>query len=312
MTDIPLQGDLADALPQILPKLRGKTREGWLLVGLAGVVCLVGAIWVLQAGQPGTGHYAFLAGIVFLGIAAAVRDKVRRKHEAMLMPLLAKSIGLDYSQNGAAFVKMLPQRLLPEIGRSLCSDLVTGRVGGREVQFGEVECATTGKHKQVLFRGIVARFPNKAPMPAFFLANEKFIGRWGFSSKGLSVEGLERVASKQDATGKIFGIWCSSAAMAQHPALNAVVQQFLDLPGQLTSGAELFSATCNGEEIHLALSHRRDLFKLGGMFASEDALVPQISQAYQDLTLPMKLAARLLEVEALADKAAGVQAPAAP
>jgi hypothetical protein len=81
------------------------------------------------------------------------------------------------------------------------------------------------------------------------------------------------------------------------PALSAVIEILTRIEDHVGSGAELYAATSNGEETHIALSHRRNLFRLGGLFPDENELFADVRAAMQDLTLPLKLAQALISAE---------------
>ena len=78
------------------------------------------------------------------------------------------------------------------------------------------------------------------------------------------------------------------------PKSSAILTRIEDHVG---SGAELYAATSNGEEMHIALSHKRNLFHLGGLFPDENQLFRDVRAAMQDLTVPLTLAKLLIEAE---------------
>ena len=85
--------------------------------------------------------------------------------------------------------------------------------------------------------------------------------------------------------------------MEEPPALSAVVDVLTRIENHVGYGAELYAATSNGEEIHVALSHKRNLFRVGGLFPNEDEVFQDVRAAMQDLTVPLTLAKALIEAE---------------
>ena len=75
------------------------------------------------------------------------------------------------------------------------------------------------------------------------------------------------------------------------------VTRIEDLIGR---GTQLYAATSNGEEMHVALTHSRNLFRVGGLFPSETDVFADVRAAMLDLTVPLALAKALIEVEEVA------------
>ncbi len=127
----------------------------------------------------------------------------------------------------------------------------------------------------------------------------------------IKVNDLVRVDTITGRSGETYGIWLSraGASQQQHPALQAVLDVLTNLETRIGSDARLFSATSTGEEMHIALAHKRDLFHFGGLFASQDKITSGIRDAFDDLNVPLRIVSALLDAEAQADKVvAGQQA----
>lgn len=186
---------------------------------------------------------------------------------------------------------------MPRAGRKIAEDLISGRIGGRSIRFAEMKLETGGKNSSTLFQGIVAEFPNLAPMPPFFLAAEAETKGWlGFAGP-IKVDDLMRVDTISGANGKVYGVWASTSEVRRHPAFAAVVKVLTNLEFVIGSESRLYTASSNGRVIHVALSHKRNLFKIGGLFTAGDALMDDIRLGYRDLTIPVTIAAKLLEAE---------------
>ncbi len=54
--------------------------------------------------------------------------------------------------------------------------------------------------------------------------------------------------------------------------------------------------------MHIALSHKRNLFHLGGLFPDENQLFRDVRAAMQDLMVPLTLAKSLIEAEETASE----------
>ena len=85
--------------------------------------------------------------------------------------------------------------------------------------------------------------------------------------------------------------------MEEPPALAAVIEVLTRIETHVGGGAELYSATSNGEEMHVALSHKRNLFRVGGLFPSESDIFADVHTAMQDLVVPLSLAKVLIGAE---------------
>lgn len=303
--------DVAEAVQKILPEIAAIRGRGWRNMAISAALSLFVLMLSLQLRGESRFTLILLSLACLVIVISGIFVQTRRNQEAIVMPLLAQSIGLNYSQKGTEFARSLPQRLLPKQGNRTGTDLIDGVIGGRSLTFGEVECATGGKNRRVLFRGVVARFQNQTPLPPFFLVQATRAGKSTLVPVGISTDGLIKIAQRQPRADSEIGIWASHAEVADDPALDAVVGAILDLPDQLGPDASLYAATCDGTVVHVALSHPKDLFRFGGMFEDDDDLLKQVKQALQDLMMPMTLAEKLIEAEALADRRKGANPAAA-
>ena len=288
--------DIAAALPTLMPAIRRKSIEGWLLVAAAVVLSFYVLFYLVgKADKPGQ------LAIITIGGAAvviyAISAYVQRGHTRQIMPMLAETAGMRYSQSARDFILALPPRLLPKASVRNGEDLVSGALGGRQISFAELTYETGGKNSSTLFKGIVASFANQAPMPPFFVVDEAQTKGWFIFSGNINVDDLIPVRSLPGGSGVTYGVWVSPSANADHPALDATLKILTDLQDAIGSGARLFSASSDGETMHVALSHKRNLFKIGGLLANRDQLINDITLAYHDLTLPLVIVSKLLEAE---------------
>jgi hypothetical protein len=194
--------------------------------------------------------------------------------------------------------------LLPK-GIKTGEDLVDGSLGVHQVQMAEVKVETGGKNSRTLFAGLVARFPNRTAMPAFFVAREDKTRPGIFFGGDLSTNGLYQQNTVTGGGGARYGVWTSWSGQDEPPALAAVVQAVTRIEDQLGRGTQLYAATSNGEETHVALTHSRNLFRVGGMFPNESDLFEDVRAAMQDLSVPLTLAKALIDAEKIATEKAG-------
>lgn len=289
--------DITATLQALMPDLRRHTRQGWALIG---AVCLVAAaisFLVVDTWEWDEYLQWLILGLVLGGaLVFALAARTRRAHEAAIMPILTRTVGLDYQKDASRFLKSLPTRLLPGGLSRKSEDLLYGRIGGRAIQMAEVKIATGGKDSRNLFQGLVINFKNAVAMPPFFIAETSQTEKSFWLGNRLDVEGLVQIRTVIG-QGRPYGVWAASTAVADHPGLSAVLAVLTDLPWLVGSNAELFSATSDGEQMHIALTHKRDLYRIGGLFASQDAIMAGVQAAYGDLKLPLTIASRLMDAE---------------
>lgn len=291
--------EVALAVRALMPALRRQATIATGMIALAIVAAAVVMVLALNSGMDGEGRWkaALAAGIVaFFAVTGIYRWTVR-KQEAQVMPILARAIGLEYSKDAKPFAKALPKRLLPERGIRAGEDHVRGTIGAHAIQMAEVNVETGGKNSTTLFKGIVAQFPNRTAMPAFFIALEDKTRPGFFFGGDLSTGGLHHLRNVTGNAGRSYGVWTSWSQQEEPLALAQVVAILTRIEDHVGSGAELYAATSNGEEMHIALSLKRNLFHLGGLFPDENQLFADVRAAMQDLTVPLTLAKLLIEAE---------------
>jgi hypothetical protein len=83
----------------------------------------------------------------------------------------------------------------------------------------EVNVETGGKNSRTLFKGIVAQFPNRTAMPAFFVALEDKTRPGFFFGGDLSTEGLHHLRTVTGNGGRSYGIWTSWSKLEEPPPL---------------------------------------------------------------------------------------------
>lgn len=291
------------AVRALLPELRRKSRTALAISAFAAAVTLA-LIYLLLKSDPDRWNFALYAGFAGLAVIYFTVSSTISAQQSLVMPIIARSIGFSYAQDATAFVQALPKRLLPDRRVRKGEDLVTGSLGAHAIQMAEVTVETGGKNSKTLFKGIVAQFSNRTAMPAFFVARQDKTLPGFFSGGDLSTEGLHHLRDVFIGD-RTYGIWTSWKDGPEPASLAAVIEVFRGIETVVGRGAELYAATSIGVEIHLALSHRRDLFKVGGLFPSEERVFADVQQALHDLTVPLTLARALIDAEAEAAKVKG-------
>jgi hypothetical protein len=306
MTDMPSLPDTTDEVAQavrnLMPGLRRQARIALGLIALAIGAAVAVAAQFLNSGMESEDRWKMAMLAVFVGgmlVVVAYKWTIRAQ-ESLVMPVLARSIGLSYSKNAKQFIQTIPKRLLPARGIRGGEDFVQGTLGAHAIQMAEVYVETGGKRSRTLFKGIVAQFPNRVTMPAFFVASEDQTRPGVFFGGDLSTEGLHHLRNVSGGAGRTYGVWTSWTKQEEPKPLSAVVDILTRVENHIGQGAELYAATSNGVEMHIALTHRRDLFHVGGLFPNEANLFSDVRAAVQDLMVPLTLAKTLIEAEEIA------------
>jgi hypothetical protein len=295
-------GDAGDEVMQavsaLMPDLRRHARTTLALMAFAVATGAAVAVMILQSGmaEEDRWEWAFYAGITGLVLAVVLFKWTRSTQEELLMPVLARSIGFAYGKNARSFVDALPRRLLPEGSVRSGEDHLKGSLGAHAIQMAEVTAETGGKDSDILFKGIVVQFANRTDMPAFFIARTEETRPGFFLGSTLSTEGLHHLRDVRIGM-RDYGIWTSSAEGPEPRALSAVIDVLCGLEVRVGPGVELYAATSNGVEMHVALSHKRNLFRAGGLFPNKDRILADVQRALQDLKIPLRLAQALIQAE---------------
>ncbi|MCU0827869.1 MAG: hypothetical protein MUE52_10780 [Tabrizicola sp.] len=299
--------DVSAAVQALKPQL---TRMSvWALLGMtvSGIVTLyavIASITLIEENSDGDRFkVALFAGIMGILLMAFIYGRMRRSQEALVMPHVAQAVGLTYYKDASGFLNALPERLLPRASVRKAEDLVVGQLGSHSIQLAEVSIETGGKNSRTLFKGVVAQFRNSIQMPAFFLAPHEQTRPGMIFKAWIPTDGLYHQRDVVGPSGTTYGLWTSWTDAQEAPALNSVVDILTSLENRLPGPMSLFTATSNGIEMHIALRHFRDLYRVGGLFPAESHLLSQVSQATQDLSVPLNLVKELVAAElAVADQ----------
>lgn len=295
------QPDIAATLDKLLPRMRMAQLGGWALL----IVSVIIGLWLLVqlfSLPPDSKPLAQGIGIGFaLAIFGAVSGPVmaRRAHEAALMPTLAREFGLTFQAKAPGLAETFPHRLLPRDTRCVVDSLVMGKIASRPVRFAEVEMRTKGKNSRALFKGIVMEFQNAVDLPSFFIALNSETTSGFLQPARLDPSGLSSVRHVSN-FGNLYGVWANDPDRARQAGIDAVIDAIIAAESDLGGEGTLYSAICDGRTTWLAFRKTRDIFRIGGLFATRDSLLSQVQRAAQDFGLPLRLVKHLLEIEAQA------------
>jgi hypothetical protein len=299
--------DIEAAVAALHPRL---TRLSLLALLAMAVVLAIGTwllVYFLGRIDDGVDRFKAAAIIAGLGIALMVLayGQMRKAQEALVMPLVAKAVGLTYQKDAKGFFRALPPALLPKTAVRTGEDYVIARLGPHEIRLAEVKVETGGKNSRTLFEGIVAEFHNRVPMPAFLLAPHEQTRPGVLFGSWIPTDGLVHRRDIAGPSGTEYGLWTGhSASPADAPALDKVVTAILGLERRIAAPVELFTATSNGSETCIALTHERNLFRIGGLFPQRAQVLADVQIAATDLSIALSLAHELIAIEALVTEAA--------
>lgn len=301
MTELRVQDDVTEGVAALMPRLKRQAAFALALDCLAVAAGTLIIYWAVSSGVQDRLHVRTEVLTPFLVLSAilAIHSWMLKRQQAIMIPVLAQSIGLRYDMDASAFVRRFPERLLPMRGSLVGEDHLVAVLGAHELQMSELSVVTGSKKHDTVFRGIAAWFPNRAPLPAFFLFQDRKTRNGAIIPRELSADGLHHLRDVTSAR-RTYGIWTSQPLDDEPPGLAPLVDALLRIEERLDKATELYSARSSGDEVHLLLSHNRNLFNVGGAFLNKARLFKHVQSALQDLTVPLTLAEALIQAEEIA------------
>lgn len=288
-----------------MPRLRRQAALAVAMLVTLAVATAALAIWWFRLFEAGDETYKFVALAVMFGIVGMIFTwmQARREQEALVMPVVAGAIGLNFDKAAKDFRATLPARLLPQKAVIRAEDNVHGQLGAHRIDMAEVTVVTGGKNSKTLFRGLVARFPNSIAMPEFLLAPVAKTKPGVLFSAWMPTDGLTHLRDIRGRSGEIHGLWALGHAKAEHPALPGVVEALTAMDSAIGVPAKLFSAVSTGREMFVALSHEGDLFRIAGLIPNEARILDHVTAATRELVVVLNMARQLIAVEEAAARA---------
>lgn len=287
----------ATAISLLLPQMKSAQTQGWLwalawFVGLGGV-----AAWMFSLGEDGI-QWGIFAAVFAAIIPFWVATSVRKKHEKMVLPVVAETFGLSHVKDPGDYFASLPSVFIPQGGRRSADDQMSGTLAGRWFRFTEVKTETGGKHSRVLFRGVVVEVENGRRLPDFVIASTKETKGFLFMKGNVHVEGMDYHEGLTGPDGTYYGLWSPPGTrLGQLKGLTAFMERMANIGPQVLGDSKLYSVACTGGSILLALRHDRDLFQIGGLLANEQSIMSDIRSAASELSHPIALVTEVLRAE---------------
>ena len=217
------------------------------------------------------------------------------------MPHLARMAGLDYLSDGNAYIEALPKPFLPATSVRIAQDKLGKRIGNRSIEMAEVRLSSQHKELGDLFRGIVFSCELLLGMPRFFIIDTRETEKKWYDHPSMDTGGLQLWRRLPGSGDRSYGVWLEPG-QTEDPALMPVIGALLQ---QHWVGREtqLFSALCDGDMLHVALRTEGDLFRLGGLMATDSSIKQAMVEAVQALLVPTRMMSAVLEAEGKAREA---------
>ncbi len=299
MTDLPAPGAAADpsaqALADALPEIRSTKTKGWALCALAAAVSALALILLsgVEGSFQGVIIVLFMGGFALVSIYAWVR----KQHERAVMPVIARAFGLGYVKSPKDFYPTLPKNFIPQGGQRSVDDMMSGSVAGRSFRFAECKTETGGKNSSTLFQGLVLEVRASGGVPEFIIASEKETKGFLFFKGKVQVERMDLIRQSTGADGQTYGLWSRSGAPRGMAGLDAFMDRIIALGPRVLGSATLYSLVSTGQHYFVSLRHKRDLYRIGGLFTDEAEVMSHIRAAAHELGHPIALTTEILRAE---------------
>ncbi|MDU8927903.1 hypothetical protein RXV86_10960 [Alisedimentitalea sp. MJ-SS2] len=281
------------ALEQPLAELRKKR---WSYLAAIGVCVII----VLSTLGPAIalGRYTPVFLVPALGagaIAVKLIAKFRKDVSQTVLPHVVGALGFSYRPCAGRVQALIDSGLLPDRAIERAEDWVTGEAGGRSLETVEVEITTEGKNKKRLFNGMVVSLANQTRKDWLLMGLEEDTTPGFFSGPRLGLKNLHEVHRVRSPAGNEYLVFMADPERRLESELEGYLSALAELDG--LDGCRLYSVVRTYDVIHVALSMPRDLYSIGGLFFTNESLQRDIRFALTELTIPLKVAERLLAAE---------------
>lgn len=268
----------------------------WYLIGVGACLatCLFFVFKALQNKEQASAFllYAICAFVFALVLEGRFGKELSRK----VLPQVVTEFGFSYRPFAGNAPELVKTGLLPNDTIKVAEDWISGDVAGRRLEAAEVEIVTGYKNKKRLFRGLVVSFQNPGPEDWLVMGKEAETKPGRFSGPLLGLKNLHEVHRTRSGEGEEFRVFMADPEQVIEPRIEA----FLNALTRLDSLEDfrLYSVVRTYDTTYVALSNRRDLFSVGGLFFTKTSLQRKISGALAELSIPLKVAESLLAAEA--------------
>ncbi len=288
------QGDgleIGKFLKEVSPDLRRITFQGWggvaaiAIIGFAAAIAFAHVQWSI-----------FSLGAAVFGIIMVARH-ARRSHEAVIMPHLARTAGFSYEAKGLPADVDFPDILLPKGGVNKVEDRIAGKIGGLDVVIAEYHIETGGKNSSTLFDGFVIGMTAIEKEPEFRLVLASETEPRFLAGPRFSPQGREAAWTGQARNGKSYKLFLENSSREAEDAAIPLAKALISLEDLFDVNSYIYSAVRNAGRITVAIRHKRDLFRMGGLFASRASIEGQVHHCFDDLKIPLQAASKLIEAQ---------------
>lgn len=287
------------ALAAALPRLRQIQMRG--LAMIAGIVAAVVALYFVTDFASNTSLNIFgIAMIAAIGGIIWIYDSTRKQHEAEIMPIVASTFGIDFVKHPAGFMETIPGRIPPRSHKTTLNDGLSGTIAGRKWRFAEVQTETgSGKNNRVYFDGAVIAVQACAPLEPFILARHDDTKR-SFWKGGARIDLSQEVLTPHVFGGWLtgFGLWSGRLREGDFAAIERLCDGIARTVGHLGHGAELCMIASDGPEIVVAISHKHEMFRIGGLFATKASVLADIRRVAEEVGPVITVVTAILQAEA--------------
>jgi len=284
-------------LEDLRPELRRLRLEGWCrtVAGIAGLLLLS---WLCYRYWPDRSAGALALGFLLITIFAPFLGSrwLSRRRTELVMPHLARMAGLDYLSDGREYVEALPRPFLPITSVMVVQDRLGQRIGNRSVEMAEVRLCTQHKDLGDLFQGIVFSCELLPGMPHFFIVDTRETEKKWYDHPSMDTGQFQLWRRLPGPDDRSYGVWLEPG-QGEDPALLPVIDVLLHPQRWVDRETSLFSALCDGQKLHIALTTRRDLLRLGGLMATDSSIKQAVVEATQALSVPSQMMSAVMEAE---------------
>ncbi|MCC5973665.1 MAG: hypothetical protein JJT81_06390 [Rubellimicrobium sp.] len=286
------------ALSAALPLLRTIQIRGLAMI-VATLLAMLALIVLVGFGAETQVNVTVIGLMCGIGAILWIHDHVRKDHEAEIMPIVAGTFGLDFVKHPVGFLETIPATIPPRSYRTVLDDGLSGTIAERKWRFAEVKTQSGGKNNRVYFDGAVIAVQAGASLPQFIIARHE-------DTRGSFWKGRARIDLSQEPlaphsfggwlTG--FGLWSRQLRDGQFAPIEQLCDDIARSVGRLGHGAELCMIASDGPEIVVAITHKHEMFRIGGLFATRSSVLADIRKVADEVAPVIEVVTAILRAEA--------------
>ncbi len=232
-----------------------------------------------------------------------VRDQVRKRHGAEVMPIVAKAFGLTHDKAGGSFLGIVPFRIPPRSNQNTVDDHLTGTIGGRVWHAAEVRTETGGKNSKLYFDGIVIHVRTDGPLPGLMACRtEETQGSFWHGSARINVGDLTPVTMPSTRMPHGFGVWRTDGKWGTDGFDPDRTATLIAAVARAASGlgpdSRPLQILFDDRAITVATGQAHELFRIGGLFATRATVMADIRNVAQEVGPLIRAVTDILQAEA--------------